>query len=449
MSSSKNNVVLKMKKMSLSKKSKRVLNKIIPKLFPKQHFIHCQNLYFYFLKILIFKHHWNIFKQKIFFEQCDDYCTLRNNSYFCHIKNSNISCFSWDSLKFQKISFNKISTFFQIHNFSHQVCFQKYCKKQKNEKQISFSKFKSFQPFHFKKYFKKHSFFDLKVPFQTNIKKRIVTNEVTCQSYHSNFDKLLFLFNNFFRSNQNTCLIHKPSFSEGDWVQKGQILTDTSSNVLGELAIGTNLLVAYMPWNGYNFEDAILVSENLAKNSFYSSIHIEKYETEIKQTKLGLEQITNEIPNETHLTSLDKSGIIKIGSWVQEGDILVGKLSPLTQQVFSPYEKLLYDVVGKNRPKFKDTSLRVPKGVHGRVINIEILGLMNSLVEKTNPQPLVNVTKMPQTVNVQKRFTNDSNLSSAYCNILYRVHDEGAIQFYQLKFDHLSNSILKQYLKYY
>nr|QUO99192.1 beta subunit of RNA polymerase [Oedogonium sp. HN1801B] len=181
----------------------------------------------------------------------------------------------------------------------------------------------------------------------------------------------------YHRSNQDTCLIHRPVIQEGNWVQPGDILADCSSSKNGELAIGQNILIAYMPWEGYNYEDAMLISERLVYDEIYTSIHIERYDISIEETPFGLEKITKEIsdlPGE-NLVHLDRNGIAELGSWVKEGDILIGKVTPTDKKLkYSNYEKLLYDILGtKKQNKGKDTSLRVPKGLEAKVINIEIL----------------------------------------------------------------------------
>jgi DNA-directed RNA polymerase subunit beta len=137
---------------------------------------------------------------------------------------------------------------------------------------------------------------------------------------------------NYQRSNQDTCLIQKPMVQEGDWVQSGDLLADAAGSMGGELSLGQNLVIAYMPWEGYNYEDAILMSERLVYDDLYTSIHIETYDVEIKKTKYGIEEITNNIPEtkKEEVCHLDHRGIAKAGSWVEEGDILVGKVSPTT-----------------------------------------------------------------------------------------------------------------------
>ncbi|NOX20859.1 MAG: DNA-directed RNA polymerase subunit beta [Nitrospirae bacterium] len=178
----------------------------------------------------------------------------------------------------------------------------------------------------------------------------------------------------FARSNQGTCFNQKPIVRPGDKVEKGDLLADGACTDLGELALGKNVLVAFMPWGGYNFEDAILISERLVKEDVYTSIHIEEFEVEARETKLGPEEITRDIPNvgEEALKDLDESGIIRIGAEVQPGDILVGKITPKGETQLTPEEKLLRAIFGEKAEDVKDTSLRVPPGVTGTVVDVKI-----------------------------------------------------------------------------
>ena len=179
------------------------------------------------------------------------------------------------------------------------------------------------------------------------------------------------------RSNQNTCLVHKPLVFEGDWVQKGTCLVDCATSDYGELAVGKNVLVAYLPWEGYNFEDAILISERLIYDDLFTSVHIIKHSVEIRDTDFGQERITCDENEDCGLdeksrTNLDQNGIIRLGTWVGEGDILVRKVTPIGKKRLSPIQKFLLAVVDQAEPTVKDTSLRVPKGLTGRVIGIKI-----------------------------------------------------------------------------
>ncbi|MBI5745882.1 MAG: DNA-directed RNA polymerase subunit beta [Nitrospirae bacterium] len=176
------------------------------------------------------------------------------------------------------------------------------------------------------------------------------------------------------RSNQNTSINQKPAVKAGQKIKKGQVLADGPAIDHGELALGRNVLVAFMPWGGYNFEDAILVSEKLVANDVFTSIHIEMFEVEARDTKLGKEEITRDIPNvgEEALKNLDESGIIRIGAEVRPGDILVGKITPKGETQLTPEEKLLRAIFGEKAGDVKDTSLTVPPGIEGIVIDVRI-----------------------------------------------------------------------------
>jgi DNA-directed RNA polymerase subunit beta len=176
------------------------------------------------------------------------------------------------------------------------------------------------------------------------------------------------------RSNQNTCMNQNPIVKVGDRVTRGEVIADGPSTELGELALGQNVLVAFMPWHGYNFEDSILISERLLKDDVFTSIHIEEFECVARDTKLGKEEITRDIPNvgEEALRNLDATGIIRIGAEVTPGDILVGKITPKGETQLSPEEKLLRAIFGEKAGDVRDTSLRVPPGVYGTVINAHI-----------------------------------------------------------------------------
>jgi len=177
----------------------------------------------------------------------------------------------------------------------------------------------------------------------------------------------------FVRSNQDTCINHRPAVHKGDRVEPQQILADSSSTDNGELALGQNVLVAFMPWEGGNFEDAILLSERLVRDDVYTSIHIEKFECEARDTKLGPEEITRDIPNvgEDSLHDLDENGIVRIGAEVRQNDILVGKVTPRGETELSAEERLLRAIFGEKAKEVKDTSLRVPHGVTGKVIDVK------------------------------------------------------------------------------
>ncbi len=176
------------------------------------------------------------------------------------------------------------------------------------------------------------------------------------------------------RSNQDTCINQRPLVYVGDEVKRGQVLADGSATEGGELALGRNVLVAYMPWEGYNYEDAILISERLVSEDVYTTIHVEKYEIEARQTKLGPEEITRELPNvgEDALGQLDENGIIRVGAWVESGAILVGKVTPKGESDQPPEEKLLRAIFGEKARDVRDNSLRVPNGEKGRVVDVRV-----------------------------------------------------------------------------
>ncbi len=178
----------------------------------------------------------------------------------------------------------------------------------------------------------------------------------------------------FQRSNQNTCINQKPIVRCGQKVKKGQVLADGQATSFGELALGQNVLVAFLPWRGYNFEDAIIVSEKLVKDDRYTSIHIEEFSIEARDTKLGREEITSDIPNvgEESLRSLDESGIIRIGAEVKPGNVLVGKVTPKGETQLTPEEKLLRAIFGEKAGDVKDASLTVPPGIEGVVVDVKV-----------------------------------------------------------------------------
>jgi DNA-directed RNA polymerase subunit beta len=178
----------------------------------------------------------------------------------------------------------------------------------------------------------------------------------------------------FQRSNQNTCINNRPLVKVGDQVSQGDIIADGPSTNLGELALGRNILVAFMPWNGYNFEDSILISERIVRDDVFTSIHIEEFEIMARDTKLGQEEITRDIPNvgEEALRNLDEAGIVYIGAEVQPGDILAGKVTPKGESPMTPEEKLLRAIFGEKASDVRDTSLRLPPGVAGTVVEVRV-----------------------------------------------------------------------------
>jgi DNA-directed RNA polymerase subunit beta len=178
----------------------------------------------------------------------------------------------------------------------------------------------------------------------------------------------------FQRSNQSTCITQKPLVKVGDQVKKGDIVADGPSTRDGELALGRNVLVAFMPWNGYNFEDSILLSERIVRDDVFTSIHIEEFEVMARDTKLGQEEISRDIPNvgEEALKNLDEAGIVYIGAEVKPGDILVGKVTPKGESPMTPEEKLLRAIFGEKAADVRDTSLKVPPGVEGTVVEVRV-----------------------------------------------------------------------------
>ncbi|WP_142850858.1 DNA-directed RNA polymerase subunit beta [Telmatospirillum sp. J64-1] len=178
----------------------------------------------------------------------------------------------------------------------------------------------------------------------------------------------------FQRSNQNTCITQRPLVKVGDMIRAGDIIADGPSTQLGELALGRNVLVAFMPWNGYNFEDSILISERIVRDDVFTSIHIEEFEVMARDTKLGQEEITRDIPNvgEEALKNLDEAGIVYIGAEIKPGDILVGKVTPKGESPMTPEEKLLRAIFGEKASDVRDTSLRLPPGVSGTVVEVRV-----------------------------------------------------------------------------
>ena len=186
--------------------------------------------------------------------------------------------------------------------------------------------------------------------------------------------KRVYTLRKYNRSNQSTCIDQRPIVTKGQRIKKGEVIADSSSTDHGELALGENILVAFLSWEGGNYEDAILVSERLVREDYFTSVHIEKHEIEARETKLGPEEITRDIPNvgEEALKDLDEGGIIRIGAEVNQNDILVGKITPKGEKELSPEEKLLRAIFGEKSREVKDTSLRLPNGEHGKVVEVKV-----------------------------------------------------------------------------
>lgn len=221
-----------------------------------------------------------------------------------------------------------------------------------------------------------------------NLQNEFLKKKITYELYEQKIkiekkDKIRnYKLQNYERSNQDTVINQTPLVHKSEWITKGDIIADGSSTKKGELSLGKNILIAYMPWEGYNFEDAIVISENLITENLYTSIHIEKYEIKIQQTPFGPEEITRKIPNIQPQTikNLDKNGVILPGTLVKKGDIIVGKIAPKNDLNQSPEGQLLRAIFGKNIGNIKNTSLLVPPGADGRVIRTKIIQKTNVLV---------------------------------------------------------------------
>ncbi len=217
----------------------------------------------------------------------------------------------------------------------------------------------------------------------------------------------------FKRSNQNTCINQKPVVQKGDHVKKGQVIADGPCTDHGELALGRNVLVAFMPWRGYNFEDAILVSEKLVKEDYYTSVHIEEFEIEARDTKLGPEEITRDIPNvsESALRDLDESGVIRIGASVKAGDILVGKVTPKGETQLTPEEKLLRAIFGEKAGDVRDASLTCPPGIEGVVVDVKIFSRKGQEKDERAKQiEALQVAKLEKNLADEIRILTDERL---------------------------------------
>jgi DNA-directed RNA polymerase subunit beta len=236
----------------------------------------------------------------------------------------------------------------------------------------------------------------------------------------------------FRRSNQNTCINQKPVVHKGQRVQAGQVLADGPCTDRGELALGRNVLVAFMPWRGYNFEDAILVSEKLVKEDSYTSIHIEEFEIESRDTKLGPEEITRDIPNlsESLLKDLDESGVIRIGAYVKPGDILVGKVTPKGETQLTPEEKLLRAIFGEKAGDVRDASLTCPPGIEGIVVDVKIFSRKGAdKDERARAIEGLQVTRLEKNLNDEIRILQDERLKRLCAllegeELLADLHDE-------------------------
>jgi DNA-directed RNA polymerase subunit beta len=206
----------------------------------------------------------------------------------------------------------------------------------------------------------------------SGVAERVTASEIVIRTDEGELDH--YKLDKFIRSNQGTCINQRPIISKGERVEKGQVIADGPSTEHGELALGRNVLIAFMTWEGYNYEDAILISNKLVKEDYFTSIHIEEYECDARDTKLGPEEITRDIPNvgEDVLKDLDERGIIRIGAEVRPGDILVGKVTPKGETELTAEERLLRAIFGEKAREVRDTSLRVPHGEAGKIVDVKV-----------------------------------------------------------------------------
>ncbi len=224
----------------------------------------------------------------------------------------------------------------------------------------------------------------------------------------------------FMRSNAGTCMNQKPIVHVGQKVKKGDVLADGPSTDMGELALGRNVLVAFMPWNGYNFEDAILINERLVREDVYTSIHIEEFECGARDTKLGPEEITRDIPNvgEEALKNLNHDGVVRIGAEVKPGDILVGKITPKSETELAPEERLLRAIFGEKAADVRDTSLTVPSGTYGIVMDVKVSARKDLNKSKLSPSERRKQTKAIEDEFTEKRERLTEDLTESLSNIL-------------------------------
>jgi len=262
----------------------------------------------------------------------------------------------------------------------------------------------------------------------------------------------IYTLTKFKRSNQNTCITQKPIVKVGLRVKKGDVLADGPCTEMGELALGRNVLVAFMPWRGYNFEDAIIISEKLVKEDYYTSVHIEEFEVEARDTKLGPEEITRDIPNvpEGALRNLDESGVIRIGATVKPGDILIGKVTPKGETQLTPEEKLLRAIFGEKAGDVKDASFYCPPGIEGVVVDCKIFSRKGTELDERSKQILEeNIARLHRNLDDEKRILGDERakrLSKLLDGqmVLADLHDEKTNKKLVAKDTTLSRDILEK-----
>ncbi|MFY7953333.1 MAG: DNA-directed RNA polymerase subunit beta, partial [Armatimonadaceae bacterium] len=236
--------------------------------------------------------------------------------------------------------------------------------------------------------------------------RRVTAAEVVIEANNGRIDRYPLL--NMVRSNQGTCITQRPKVDAGQRVRQGQVIADGPCCDNGELALGQNVLVAFMPWNGYNYEDAILLSERLVKDDIFTSIHIEKYEAEARDTKLGPEEMTRDIPNvgEDALKDLDEDGIIRVGAEVRSDDILIGKVAPKGQGELTAEERLIIAIFGKKAEETRDVSTRVPHGEKGKIVDVKVFSRHKFKCSTCNY--IYNFSKRPDQMHCERCGAMDS-----------------------------------------
>lgn len=265
----------------------------------------------------------------------------------------------------------------------------------------------------------------------------VSSDEIMVYSKTGNIE--VYSLRKYARSNQDTCIDQRPLVKLGDTVKKGQIIADGPATKDGQLALGQNLLIAYMPWDGYNFEDAMLLSEKLIHDDRFTSVHIKEFQTEARETKGRPEEITKDIPNvgSEDLLNLDEDGVIKVGSMVQRGDILVGKTAPKGEQQTTPEERLLRVLFGKKAEDVQDASLRVPPGVSGRVIAVRTFVRLEKLTDKEKKkkqdemQEVYNAAKQKLRKDKKEQLENAKKTDITKIEELYKTKEELLKQKYE------------------